>query len=363
MQCKKCGFMMPDNERFCSNCGSPLMDMNSQNYMPNNQANYMPNMNNNYVNNGMPYQNNGMNGQPYPMNGNYNPNMPNNYQQGIQPNNGKPKKKSALPIVLAIIGAIVLGILIFVLLFVIHGAKTKKMICESPEGSITIMFNKDGLTGYTANGILYEFDEQKEIASKVGVDDYLKEFNDWFTSNTTGTCTIDGKELEEKPNNNPNNNNNNSEAPVNSETKIVGDDTNGYLAIPKEWVNFVDVDGASATQYSDVSATFILSVDIVRADITAKEYAQIVMAESQKESGVGEVKGATVTIGKNKQYTAYQVYMSYPAQGKYLVTYWFEAEDGKVHYIGIEGPVVASDGRKLTDYLKIVDSFSLTKQQ
>ena len=93
---------------------------------------------------------------------------------------------------------------------------------------------------------------------------------------------------------------------------------------------------------------------------TAKEYASNYMYNKKNSSDVTGVTGATVQIGKNKEYTAYQVYMYYPSDGTYLVTYWFEAEDGKVHYIALEGPEELS-GVKITDYLYIPESFSLNK--
>ena len=44
----------------------------------------------------------------------------------------------------------------------------------------------------------------------------------------------------------------------------------------------------------------------------------------------------------------------------YLITYWFSAEDGKTHYISIEGKKEIN-GVKLTDYMYIPESFSLNK--
>jgi hypothetical protein len=52
--------------------------------------------------------------------------------------------------------------------------------------------------------------------------------------------------------------------------------------------------------------------------------------------------------------------MYYPSDATYLVTYWFEAEDGKIHYIALEGPDSVS-GESITDYLYIPESFSLNK--
>ena len=79
------------------------------------------------------------------------------------------------------------------------------------------------------------------------------------------------------------------------------------------------------------------------------------MKQSEEVTGV---TGSTIKIGKNKEYTAYQVYMLYQKEGVYLATYWFETEDGVVRYIALEGPAELN-GVKLTDYLHIAESFSL----
>ena len=369
MQCKKCGFLMPDTERFCNNCGSPLHDIDSQNFNPMNQQNNMANPNNNFAGNNpmnnqaFPY--NVMNNQPFPMNGNINPNMPNNYQQGMQPqppvnqNNKESGKKSKLPIILAIVGAVVLVIIIAVVVIIIFASSSSnKMICESKEGNITITYDKDELTGYKANGIIYEFDNQKQIADRIGVDAYLKEFGAWFSSNTSGLCTINGKKVE-SDNTTDDNNNNSSTIPA--DTKVVGDNHYGYITIPSIWSNFVDVDGTTALQYS-YAGVFIVSLEVIEKEgnYTAKDYAANFMYQMKNsDEGVTDINSATVKLGKNKEYTAYQVYMYYPDTAKYLIVYLFDAEDGKLHYIALEGPKGVS-GKKLSDYLFIPESFSLT---
>lgn len=91
---------------------------------------------------------------------------------------------------------------------------------------------------------------------------------------------------------------------------------------------------------------------------TAKEYASNYKYNKENDTEVTGVTGATVSIGRNKEFTAYQVYMYYPSDNVFLITYWFDAPDGKVHYIALEGPS-SSDGKGLTDYLFIPESFSL----
>lgn len=90
---------------------------------------------------------------------------------------------------LMIIGGIVVGtIILFVAIFLITSATSKKLVCKSDEGNITIMYNDKTLKGYTAKNMSYEFDEQKEYAEQIGVEEYLDEFSTWFSNNTTGSC-------------------------------------------------------------------------------------------------------------------------------------------------------------------------------
>ena len=91
--------------------------------------------------------------------------------------------------VLMIIGGIFLGIIVLgVVIFVIVSVTSKKMVCKSDEGNITIMYNDKSITGYSTKRITYNFDEQQKYAEQIGIDAYLDEFATWFSNNTTGTC-------------------------------------------------------------------------------------------------------------------------------------------------------------------------------
>ena len=91
--------------------------------------------------------------------------------------------------VLMIIGGVVLGIaVLFIVIFAITSATSNKLVCKSDEGNITIMYNDKTITGYTANGISYDMDGQKEVAEQIGIDSYITQFRQWFSTNTTGSC-------------------------------------------------------------------------------------------------------------------------------------------------------------------------------
>ena len=232
---------------------------------------------------------------------------------------------------------------------------TNKFVCESKEGNITLMYDENGIIGYTATNIEYELEEQQEIAKEIGIDAYLEEFNDWFESHSTGTCVIEGKEsnddleVEEEK----------KEEVEETNTKVVGNSDYGFVSVPENWVRFQDVSGSDAFQYSFVDI-FIVTLDYIEDNsFTAEDYASTYMAQQKADSTVTGVSGAMVKIGKNDEYSAYQVYMYYPADDVYLITYWFETGDGKIRYIALEGPENFGD-LELDDYLEIPKSFSLT---
>lgn len=105
-----------------------------------------------------------------------------------------PKKKTNIGKIVLIILLVVIAI--FAISFVIGMvilSKSNKLICESNEGNITIYYNDTGIVGYNANGLSYDLDGQKAYATKVGINAYLTEFESWFTTNTTCSCTIKEK--------------------------------------------------------------------------------------------------------------------------------------------------------------------------
>lgn len=92
--------------------------------------------------------------------------------------------------VLTVIGGLFLGVVILiVIIFLITSSTSKKLVCKSNEGNITIMYNDKTITGYTANGITYDMDAQKKIAEEIGTESYISQFEVWFKTNTTGSCT------------------------------------------------------------------------------------------------------------------------------------------------------------------------------
>ncbi len=139
------------------------------------------------------------------------------------------------------------------------------------------------------------------------------------------------------------------------DTTVIGNDDYGYLTLPGTWYKFYDVSGTkSGLQYTKDSV-WIVSIDsqVKTSTITAENLAKTALYNMKYGSETVEnATGATVKVGS---YTAYQVYGYYKADNIWLVEWFFEPGNGKVHYISVEGNDYSSN------YFNIPDTFKLTK--
>lgn len=308
MYCANCGSAVESGGGYCPNCGTP-------------------------VGGGAPQQQ-GPVQQPVPV--------------------APKKKKSIVPIILIIVFgllALFIGgiVFIFFVIFKTVDNSENKLVCTAPEGNITISYSGNEITGYHASNITYDMDDQKKVARQIGMEEYNKQFTEWFEQNTSGTCTVESATVT------PVDDDDDDDVTPTTKTKIVGKDHYGYVEVPTNWGNFQDVNGGNSLQFS-YGISYIITLDyIANANNTAKQAAENYLALKKQDSQVTDVNGATVTIGKTKKITAYQVYMYYPAEKTYLITYWFDGDDGYIHYMALEGP------DDVSDYLFIPKSFSFTK--
>lgn len=91
--------------------------------------------------------------------------------------------------VLLIIGCVILGFIILgIVIFFVISSNSNKLVCTSSQGTITLMYNDNELTGYKANGIGYDYDQQSDYAKQVGIDEYLNEFSQMFSQKFAGAC-------------------------------------------------------------------------------------------------------------------------------------------------------------------------------
>lgn len=132
------------------------------------------------------------------------------------------------------------------------------------------------------------------------------------------------------------------------EEQRVGSSSYGYITIPGDWVAYQDTNSNSSLQYTDGS--YIVTLKAVESSQSnALSYATAVK-RSFEGDGV-DTTGATVSLGK---YKAYQVYGYYTSVQKWHVCWIFEAEDGKTHFISVEGP-------EKTEAFRIPETFSIIR--
>ena len=138
--------------------------------------------------------------------------------------------------------------------------------------------------------------------------------------------------------------------PAVESTITIGDDNYGYVKVPKNWHKFVDVDGNTTFQYTDIGQYgYIITLQYYEENISP-----LTAATNVKNSIVSEGNTAEVHYTKISTYYGYVVNAKY-TDGTYLDAYLFKASDGKLHYVAIEGPDNTNDS------FKIPDTFSMTK--
>ena len=146
------------------------------------------------------------------------------------------------------------------------------------------------------------------------------------------------------------NNNNNSKVVEDDGTKYVGDSSYGYVKVPEKWYKFVDVDGNSSLQYTDIGDKgYIVTLNVIQQDVSVEDATKAI-TEGVKGEGASAYY-YTATIGKYKGY----VIRAYYSDGTYLDSYIFKTEDDVLRFVSIEGP------NKYSDEFDIPKTFTLTK--
>ena len=132
------------------------------------------------------------------------------------------------------------------------------------------------------------------------------------------------------------------------EDQRVGNSSYGYITIPGDWQEYQDAASNTSLQYTDGS--YIITLKAVESSSSSALSYATAVKQSFVNDGV-DTTGATVSLGK---YKAYQVYGYYTGVKKWHVCWIFEAEDGKTHFISVEGP-------EKTSAFKIPETFSIIR--
>ena len=314
MICKKCGSNLNNNDSFCNICGESINRIEE-------------NINENTV-----------------LTSSFS-----DFTQGYTTNYNNDSEPSILVkvILLLLSIAVIVGIVLFII-----SKSSNKLVCESSQGDITFTYSKDRLTGNTTtsrNGqeITIDMIKANEYVETHGLAEFLEDFKEEFESETGGTCTYKGKIPQKtKP------------LPNEFEHIIVGDEQYGYIEIPDDWTKY-DEEDTDLLQYTYVGIYYVAMDYTEKGEYTAEDYANNYLETAKEKYGENAV-GAIVTLGKNKDINAYEISIYYEENDTYLLTYYFEPGDNKIHYLALEGPTTKY-GIKLSDYLFIPESYSLTK--
>lgn len=93
------------------------------------------------------------------------------------------KKGFTVILVIVTIGLVLVNVPFMMTLFA-----SNKLKCKSNEGNITLMYNDNTVTYFLTNDIYYDLDSQKAMIEKIGINDYIDNFSNWFSGNTSGKC-------------------------------------------------------------------------------------------------------------------------------------------------------------------------------
>lgn len=139
---------------------------------------------------------------------------------------------------------------------------------------------------------------------------------------------------------------------TNTEDRIIGDSTYGYITVPSDWLKFEDIENVRGIQYTDRNGDYIITMDAEKTStITAQNWYNA-MIDRFKKNGVINISSENVNVDK---YNAFQVYGFHEESKVWLSVWCFETEDGITHYIGIEGPNYNNE------YFNLIYTFKNTK--
>lgn len=97
----------------------------------------------------------------------------------------KPKNKKIF-IVVAVISVLTVALVSVFIWSVFF--KQFSLICSSDKGDITIYYNHSKITNYKSNGMELNIDEQNKLFTKLGSEEYIKQFKSWHKKTTGVDC-------------------------------------------------------------------------------------------------------------------------------------------------------------------------------
>ncbi|NLY72860.1 MAG: hypothetical protein GX079_04125 [Tissierellia bacterium] len=146
----------------------------------------------------------------------------------------------------------------------------------------------------------------------------------------------------------------------------VGEKGIGFISIPEDWVEFVDLNVNDSIQYSNILGTSIISLNTFYiSSLSEEEQAEFTLEDAAnslwynlENSGVENIEGAIVELDQRE---AYQVYGYFTSQDynlpSIIITWLLEGDDGNIHYVAAEAAVEDID--QVFDYVE--DNYSVNE--
>ena len=97
----------------------------------------------------------------------------------------KPKNTKVLAIVavISVLAVALVSVFIWSVFF-----KQSSLICNSDKGNITIYYNHSKITDYKSNGMELNIEEQNKLFTKLGSEEYIKQFKSWHKKTSGVDC-------------------------------------------------------------------------------------------------------------------------------------------------------------------------------
>lgn len=131
----------------------------------------------------------------------------------------------------------------------------------------------------------------------------------------------------------------------------VGSKDYGYVSVPNSWTPFGLSPENQTIQYTDGAGWIVTLYSVDQSTITAKSWANNIIAQ-MNSVGASDIGMEETTIN---DFGGYKLFGYYSSVTTYLAAWVINGNDGKVHYIAIEGP------ERYNDFYDIIYTFDPTK--
>jgi len=137
--------------------------------------------------------------------------------------------------------------------------------------------------------------------------------------------------------------------------KQVGSESHGYVCVPTDWVTFIDEtrkEGSTVLQYSSVDANYVVTLEVINPEPGDSVQGYAFSYENELKKREFSTQSSETDL---EDFKAKQVIGHNTKDNVWVSVYFFESEDKKIHFVGIEGP------NNVSEEFEIPKSYELKK--